>query len=114
VGEVLAGVLRCYERYPALFIELTLAVVLPYALVVWLVSGRGLLGGGHRYASATLIVFLVETLIVTPLISALHMHALTVISQDRERRAPGLSLFGASGSCRSSPQLRLSQGFAPA
>jgi hypothetical protein len=84
VTEVLADALRCYARYPVLFAELTLSVVVPYTLIVLLVDGSGPLGQQHRGASAALIVVLLGALVVTPLISALHIHALVEIGEGRE------------------------------
>ncbi|MGB9184521.1 MAG: hypothetical protein WCB67_10670 [Solirubrobacteraceae bacterium] len=86
VSEVIGDALRCYARHPLLFAEITLAVVMPYALVVYLAAHDGLLGQRHANASAGLIVVLLDVLLVGPLISALHIHALTEIAQRREPR----------------------------
>jgi hypothetical protein len=69
VGEVLGAALRCYQRYPLLFVELTLAVVVPYALIVLVIAGGGPLGGTGRSGLSTLLVQLLDNLVVTPLIS---------------------------------------------
>jgi hypothetical protein len=94
VGEIFAGALGCYRRYPALFTELTLAVVLPYALVVVLVGGGGLLGDQHRGALSLLSVFLLDSLIVGPLISALHMHAVVMIREDQDPHVGDMLMRG--------------------
>jgi hypothetical protein len=86
-SEVIGDALRCYARYPVLFAEITLAVVLPYALVVYFVSHDGLLGQRSQNTSAALIVVLLDVLLVGPFISALHIHALTEVAQRREPRA---------------------------
>jgi hypothetical protein len=88
VDEVLSGALRCYRRYPLLFIELTLAVVVPYVLIVLAATGSGPLGDSHRSGTTSLLVALLENLVVTPLVSALHIHALGPISRGE---APRLS-----------------------
>ncbi len=80
-GEVLSGALGCYRRYPLLFIELTLAVVVPYVLIVLAATGAGPLGDTHRSSTTSLVVALLENLVVAPLISALHIHALGPISR---------------------------------
>jgi hypothetical protein len=84
VSQVVGDALRCYARYPVLFAEITLAVVLPYALVVYLVAHDGLLGQRGQNTSAALIVVLLDVLLVGPLISALHIHALTEVAERRE------------------------------
>jgi len=84
VSEVIGDALRCYRRYPVLFAEITLAVVVPYALVVYLADRDSLLGLRASSGSAALVVFLLDVLLVGPLISALHIHALTEIAAGRE------------------------------
>lgn len=80
-GAVIADALRCYAAYPVLFAELTLTVVLPYGVLVYLIAGAGLLGPGRGSASSTVVVGLLDVLLVGPLISALHIHALTEIAE---------------------------------
>jgi hypothetical protein len=94
VGEVLGDALRCYGRHPALFLVLTLAVVVPYTLIVLLVAGAAPLGQQHVSTSAALIVILAAVLLETPLISALHVHAVVVIG---EGRTPQLGQVAARG-----------------
>jgi hypothetical protein len=85
-GEVLGTALRVYRRYPLLFIELTLAVVVPYVLIVLAATGTAPLGSSHRSGYTSLLVELAENLVVTPLISALHIHALGPISRGETPR----------------------------
>jgi len=94
VGQVIGDALRCYRLYPILFAELTLAVVVPYALIVLLLDGGGLLGQQHQGVSASLVVSLLDVLLVAPLISALHIHAVIAIG---EQRRPTLSDVFARG-----------------
>jgi hypothetical protein len=79
--QVVGDALRCYGRYPALFAELTLAVVVPYTLIVVLANGSTPLGQQHHGALAALTLALLGLLLVTPLVSALHIHALVVIGE---------------------------------
>lgn len=94
VGQVLGDALRCYGRHPGLFAALTLAVVVPYTLIVLLVAGSAPLGQQHLSPSAGAIVVLLGVLLVTPLISALHIHALVVIGEGRQ---PKLAEVAARG-----------------
>jgi hypothetical protein len=86
VAEVLGDALRCYGRYPALFAILALGVVVPYALIVLAVDGAALIGAQHISASGALILVAADLLLVTPLISALHIHALVSIGEGRRPR----------------------------
>lgn len=87
-GEVIGDAVRCYARFPVLVAEITLAVIVPYALLVYLAEGSGLLRerAGHS-ATVGLVVLLLDALFVGPLISALHVHALTDVGEGRRPRA---------------------------
>lgn len=86
VREVIGDAVRCYGLYPGLFAQITLAVVVPYALIVSLLDGRGLLGQSDRGISAALLVTVLDLLLVGPLISALHVNALVEIAEGRRPR----------------------------
>lgn len=94
VGELIADAVRCYRLYPGLFAQITLAVVVPYALIVLLIDGRGLLSQGGGSASAALLVLVLDLLLVGPLISALHVNAVAEIG---ERRHPQVNAVLARG-----------------
>lgn len=94
VGEVIADALRCYAAYPVLFAALTLAVVVPYAVIVRVVEQSNLIGSDRHGALAALVLLLIDVLLVGPLISALHIHALTEIG---ERRVPRIREVFARG-----------------
>jgi hypothetical protein len=83
VGEIIADALRCYLAYPVLFATLTLAVVVPYAVIVGLVEGANLIGGTSHGALAAFVLVLVALLLVGPLISALHVHAVVELGAQR-------------------------------
>jgi hypothetical protein len=86
VGEIIADALRCYVSYPALFATLTLAVVVPYAIIVRLVEQANLIGGSPHGAVAALVLVLIDVLLVGPLISALHVHAVVELGGQRVPR----------------------------
>jgi hypothetical protein len=86
VGEIIADAVRCYVAYPVLFATLTLAVVVPYAVIVRLVEQSNLIGSDRHGVLAALVLLLVDILLVGPLISALHIHALTEIGEGRVPR----------------------------
>jgi hypothetical protein len=86
VGEIIGDALRCYVSYPALFATLTLAVVVPYAVIVRLVEQANLIGESRHGALASLVLVLVDVLLVGPLISALHVHAVLELGAQRVPR----------------------------
>jgi hypothetical protein len=86
VGQIIADALRCYASFPVLFAGLTLAVVVPYAVIVRVVEQANLVGPSRHGAVAALVLALVDLLLVGPLISALHVHALVEIGEQRVPR----------------------------
>jgi hypothetical protein len=95
VSELITDAVRCYRLYPVLFAEITLAVVVPYALIVLLIDGRGLLSSGTGGASAALLVVVLDLLLVGPLISALHVNAVVEIGGRRQPRVGAVLMRGA-------------------
>ncbi len=95
VGELIADAVRCYRLYPGLFAQITLAVVVPYAMIVLLIDGRGLLSQGGGGASTALLVLVLDLLLVGPLISALHVNAVVEIGQRRHPRVSAVLARGA-------------------
>ena len=95
VGELITDAVRCYRLHPVLFAEITLAVVVPYALVVLLIDGRGLLSSGTGGASAALLVLVLDLLLVGPLISALHVNAVVEIGARRRPEVGTVLMRGA-------------------
>jgi hypothetical protein len=88
VGQVLGDALRCYRAYPGLFAALTLTVVVPFAVLVWLIDDASLIAPRSNDARAALAILVLSSLIVQPLISALHVNALVEIGAGK---APILS-----------------------
>lgn len=64
-----------------------MAVVVPYAVIVRLVEEANLIGPTRHGALAAVVLLLVGVLLVGPLISALHVHALVDIGEHRVPRA---------------------------
>jgi hypothetical protein len=87
VPQILASALWLYRNWPALFVALSAIVVIPYEVVVLLVTHASPLGQQH-VTSTALILGLVETALVMPLISALQAHAVVMIGNSQE---PNLS-----------------------
>jgi hypothetical protein len=84
VAEVLDAALRLYTRYPVLFVGLSMAVVVPYWLVVLAVTNASPLGRGNASTGTLLTLALVDFGLVGPLVSALQVRAVLMI-HERER-----------------------------
>src|SRR5690242_18942237 len=83
VGAILATAGRVFCAYPLLFAILAVAVMAPYELAVLAATGHGPLWHGHESASAFVLDWLLRTSLVTPLISALHVHAVLAVGEGR-------------------------------
>jgi hypothetical protein len=93
--EILRTALAMYRRYPLLFVTLAVGVIAPYELARLAVTGDGPLGSGGSGSTGTLALFeLVYYVLVGPLISALHVHAVIEIG---EGRRPKLGLVAMQG-----------------
>jgi hypothetical protein len=95
IAEIIGEALDLYQRYPLLFMLLALGVVAPFELAVLAVTGEGpLVTRSHQSAGTTVVLLLVELSLVRPLISALYVHAVTIVG---EGRRPSLTQVAALG-----------------
>jgi hypothetical protein len=83
IGQILGATLRLYRRHPLLFVSLALIVMAPYQLAVLAAVGRGPFGHSHEPFVLRSVLLAVQASLITPLISALHMHALVAIGEGR-------------------------------
>jgi hypothetical protein len=70
-----------YRRYPLLFLVLAAAVIVPYRLIFLVASGSGPPATG-----IALLLALTDWALVTPLVSALHVHAVAEVREGRDPR----------------------------
>ncbi|HTA13530.1 MAG TPA: hypothetical protein VK781_01570 [Solirubrobacteraceae bacterium] len=97
VGEILGAAVSLYGRYPLLFATLAVGVIAPYELARLAVTGDGpLRSGGSGHAAALFLFQLVYYVLVGPLISALHVHAVIEIGEGRRPRLGSVALRGLS------------------
>ncbi len=93
--EILRTALVMYRRYPLLFATLAVGVIAPYELARLAVTGVGPLGSGKSGDEGTLLLFeLIYYVLVGPLISALHVHAVIEIGEGRRPRIGPVALRG--------------------
>jgi hypothetical protein len=94
VREIVAATARLYRAFPLLFPTLALAVEGPYVLAVLAITGHGPLGARHLGLEEGVLTQLVGFGLVTPLISALHIHAVTAVGQGVLPRIGEVALRG--------------------
>jgi hypothetical protein len=75
ISEMLQATFALYQRVPLLFLAFAAIVVVPYELIVLAISGAGPLAQGNLAFFASKGLLVADSFIVTPLISALHVHA---------------------------------------
>ncbi|HTU79868.1 MAG TPA: hypothetical protein VMF09_14030 [Solirubrobacteraceae bacterium] len=89
-GSIVVATFELYARYPLLFLALALGVVLPYDTLVLFATGAGPVAKGGGLGSS----YLLTLFLVSPLISALHVHA---VAELRAGRTPRLGEIAARG-----------------
>jgi hypothetical protein len=94
VVEIVRAALGLYRRYPLLFLVLAGAVMIPYGLVVLAVTGYPPLSRAREDFPTSMLLFVLSFSLITPLISALHVHAVISIGEGRRPTLAGVALKG--------------------
>jgi hypothetical protein len=94
IRGIVAATAHLYYGYPLLFMALALIVMAPYELAVLAVTGVGPLRHSHESAGTYWVLLLLRTSLITPLISALHMHAVATIGNGDRPRFRSVALRG--------------------
>jgi hypothetical protein len=94
VVEIVSASLGLYRRYPLLFLILAGAVMVPYGLVVLAVTGHPPLSRARDGFATSTLLFVLSFSLITPLISALHVHAVVSIGVGRRPTLAGVALKG--------------------
>lgn len=82
--RLLEATFELYGRYPRLFLILATAVIVPYELIAFALTGVAPLSRSDLSLGATFFLDLTNWALVTPLVSALHVHAVADVRLDRE------------------------------
>lgn len=90
--RLIADTFGLYRRYPWLFLALAAAVILPEELIVLVVTGSA--GGADADELTANVVFLVDLLLVLPLVSALHVHGVEDVRRGEEPRLGSIARRG--------------------
>jgi hypothetical protein len=95
VGEILNAALAIYRRYPLLFAALAVGVIAPFELAKLSITGVGPFGSAGSESAGTLALFeLIYYVLVGPLISALHVHAVVDIGAGRAPKLGDVAIRG--------------------
>jgi len=92
--RLLVGTFELYRRYPVLFLVLAAGVIVPYELIALAATGTGSFSRADASVGVQFLLTLVSWALVTPLVSALHVHAVSEVRNDREPRIGPVALQG--------------------
>jgi hypothetical protein len=92
--RLLVGTFELYRRYPLLFLVLAAGVIVPYELITLAATGTGSFSRANASVGVQFLLSLVSWALVTPLVSALHVHAVSEVRNDREPRIGPVALQG--------------------
>lgn len=92
--RLLEDTFELYGRYPVLFLILAAAVIVPYELTAFVATGTGSFSRDDASVGAQLFLALADWALVTPLVSALHVHAVADVRLDREPRIGSVARRG--------------------
>jgi Protein of unknown function (DUF2510) len=93
-GAPVAAAFRLYRRYPLLFFGLAAGVIVPYELIVLATTGAGPVTTGPATVSEQVATSVLEWIVISPLISALHVHA---VADARRGEQPRFASVGRRG-----------------
>jgi hypothetical protein len=92
--SLLVGTFELYRRYPLLFLVLAAGVIVPYELIALGATGTGAFSRANTSVGTQLFLTLADWALVTPLVSALHVHAVSEVRSEREPRIAPVALQG--------------------
>jgi hypothetical protein len=83
IWELVVTAFELYRRVPVLFLALAAIVVIPYEVIVLAITQKGPLAQGQMAFLPRQLLLGVDSFLVTPLISALHVHAVSEVGDGR-------------------------------
>jgi hypothetical protein len=92
--RLLVGTFELYRRYPWLFLVLAAGAVVPYELIALAATNTGAFSRGNASPGTQLLLTLVDWALITPLVSALHVHAVAEVRRERQPRIGPVALRG--------------------
>jgi hypothetical protein len=92
--RLVAAAFGLYRRYPLLFLILAAGVIVPYQLIVLAATGTGPFSQGSLSTGASLLLTLIVWVLIGPLVSALHVHAVAEVRAGRDPRLAAVARQG--------------------
>jgi hypothetical protein len=86
VWKLLATTFELYRRVPVFFLVLAAIIVVPYEVIVLAVTGNGPFAQGHMAFVPRQLLLAIDSFLVTPLISALHVRAVREVGDGGQPR----------------------------
>lgn len=93
-GDPISAAFKLYQRYPLLFLGLAAGVIVPYDLIVLALTGAGPVTNGDASTEALVVKGVLDWILVAPLVSALHVHA---VDAHRRGETPQFGPVARSG-----------------
>jgi hypothetical protein len=94
VPGLIAEAFGLYRRYPRLFLILAAGVIVPYQLIVLAATGVGPFNRGSLGVGISLVLTLIDWVLVGPLVSALHVHAVADVEEGLTPRVGAVTRRG--------------------
>lgn len=94
VRQLLLAAFELYRCYPLLFFVLAAAVIVPYELIVLAATGTGLFSRGSVELGVSSLLTLIDWALISPLISALHVHAVAEVKRGQDPRIGSVAIQG--------------------
>lgn len=85
-SQLVRAAFELYGHYPLLFLVLAAGVIVPYEVIVLATTGVGPFAHGSLSAGVSSLLTLIGLILIGPLVSALHVHAVSEVSEGRKPR----------------------------
>jgi hypothetical protein len=92
--RLLVATFELYRRYPALFLVLAAAVIVPYEVIALAATGTGNFSRAGTSFGTQLLLTLLSWFLIASLVSALHVNAVAEVRQDRDPRLGSVARQG--------------------
>lgn len=94
ISSLFGAAFELYARYPALFAVLAAGIILPFDAIVLAVTGAGPYSTMDESIGTQAVVGIAEWLLIAPLVSALHVHAVADVHDGEDPRIGPVAIRG--------------------
>jgi Protein of unknown function (DUF2510) len=93
-GALIGATFRLYGRFPLLFAVLAAGVIVPYDLIVLAITGEGPYTVSEASVGVQITLTVIPWILIGPLVSALHVHAVSDVRGGLEPSIADVALRG--------------------